>query len=143
MSQGPGQSCPKRTKGDFCLANFMSLPAVFIGWLDGTSPAGNLEPPLTNFLPYSMDLQLELVSFLNKCLLQLHCPVSGPPHLLTRLLKRFLACPPFGLTLGLQTDCSFGIANLLLLCPCPNPLLRSLWCSRENPDSEFTKPFLI
>ena len=120
----------KKTKGDFCLPTFRSVPAVIVGWLEGTSPARNLELSLTDFLLHSIDLQLELVHFLNKCLLHLHCLISGRPHLLTRLLKRFLACSPFSLIPSHQLGYFFGNANLLLLCPCLNPFLSSSLCSR-------------
>ena len=63
MFQWPGQSCPKRTKGDFCLPTLMPTLTVIVGWLDGTSLARNLEPSLTDFLPHSIDLQLELEIF--------------------------------------------------------------------------------
>lgn len=62
MSQWPGQSCPKGPKGisvcpPSCLRSFT------VGWLGGTSLARNLEPSLTDFLPHSIDLQLELEIF--------------------------------------------------------------------------------
>lgn len=66
-------------------------------------------------------------NFPNECLLPLHCPVSGPPRLLTRLLKRFLACSPFSLILWLQRHCSFGNAYLLQLCLATIPSL-ALYC---------------